>query len=491
MATTNVTLASGNRVKHSKVREAAFGVTPTSPAMKNLRVTNSTLQPNIETVVSQELRTDRQIPDQTLVAVKASGDINFELSFAALDDFFEEVFQGVWLTKPAIVNTAAGTPISNATASTITVASGGGAFLANSLAMTAGFVNAANNLLGILVPGTGTTVVFTGATTFVTDASPQIGAAVRVVGKSGASGDIAATSTGLTSVILDFTTLSMAVGDWINIGGALAINQFATAANNSFARITSIKTNVILLDNLPAGWAADAGAGKFIYIFFGDSLVNGTTLWTSTIERNYTDQGTPTFEYYTGSATDKMSLSMSASQIITGSVSVVCQNASFLVSRAAGATDVLAPTYPVLNATSNFARIGLGGVVVSGPNYVMAATVEIANNISPNMALGNLGAVALTNGDFNLSGSLNVYFGDTSLLATLLSNAPTALNFIISDTLNTNESYILSMPQVKLSSGTINDVSKNRAVMQAIGYRAILSPTYGYTAKITRFWFTA
>ena len=108
MATTGVTLASGNRVRHAKCRETAFGVTPTSPALKDLRVTTSTLNPNIETVMSQELRTDRQIPDQTTVAIKAAGDINVELSFNALDDFCEEVLQGAWATKPGSANTAAG-----------------------------------------------------------------------------------------------------------------------------------------------------------------------------------------------------------------------------------------------------------------------------------------------------------------------------------------------------------------------------------------------
>jgi hypothetical protein len=489
MATTGVTLASGNRVSHKKVRETAFGVTPTSPAMKALRVTSSSLQPNIDTVVSSELRTDRQIPDQTTVAVKAAGDLSVELSFNALDDFIEEVLQGAWVTKPVITNTGAGTPISALSTTTATVASGGAVFLAGMIVQTSGFALAANNKTAVVASSTGTTVVFP-ASTFTADASPQAGATLRVVGFQGASGDITATASGLGSTTLDFTTLGISVGDWINVGGLLTANQFATAANNTYIRVTNVAAHALTCDNLPTGWTTDAGTGKTISVFYGDSLINGTTVWTSTIERAYADQATPTFEYYTGSVTNGLNLSLSAGQIITGSVAMISQNAAYQTSRVSGATDIAAPTYPVLNATSNFGRIGVGGASLAGPNYIMAATVDISNNVTADFALGTLGAVGMTNGDFNVTGTLNVYFGDTTLLANLLNNAATSLNFILNDGNSPREAYVIDFPQVKYTSGQINNVAKNQAVMQSIGFRAVLSPTYGYTSKVCRFWYT-
>lgn len=489
MATTGVTLASGNRVKHSKIREASFGVIPTTPAMKNLRVTSSTLQPNIDTVESNELRTDRQIPDQTTVAIKAAGEINFELSFNALDDFFEEALQGAWANKPVIANTGAGTPISALSTTTATVSAGGAAFLANMLVQTSGFALAANNTVAQVASSSATTVAFP-ASTFTADASPQTGATLRAVGIAGASGDITATSTGLGSTALNFTTLGISPGDWIKVGGSAAGDQFATAVDNAFIRVTAVAANVLNCDNLPTGWTADAGTSKTIWIWFGDTVTNGTTLWTSTIERVYTDQATPTYEYFTGSATNTLNLSLTASQIITGSAGMICQNWSDPTVRTAGATDVLPPTFPVLNATSNFGRIGLAGDALAGPNFIMSATAAISNNITADFALGNLGAVGMNNGDFNFTGNINAYFGDTTIISSLVNNAATALNFRISDVNSPKESYIIDLPQVKLTSGQINNVAKNQAVMQAIGYRAVLSPTYGYTCKITRFWYT-
>ena len=489
MATTGVTLASGNRVSHKKCRETAFGVTPTSPAMKSIRVTGSSLQPNFDTVVSAELRTDRQIPDQTTVAVKAAGDLAVELSFSALDDFIEEVLQGAWVNKPVIANTGTGTPINALSTTTATVASGGAAFLAGMIVQTSGFALAANNTVAVVVSSTATTVVFP-SSTFTADASPQSGATLRAVGIAGASGDITASASGLASTALNFTTLGISPGDWIKIGGAATANKFATAVNNAFVRVTAVAANALTCDNLPTGWAADAGTGQTIWIWFGDTLTNGVNLWTSTIERVYTDQGTPTYEYFTGSATNTLNLSLTASQIITGSAGMICQNWSDPTTRTSGATDVSPPTYPVLNTTSNFGRIGLAGATLASPNYIMSATVAISNSITADFALGNLGAIGMTNGDFSFSGDINAYFGDTTILATLVNNSATALNFRITDSNSPKDSYIIDLPQVKLTSGQINNVSKNQAVMQAIGYRAVLSPTYGYTTKICRFFYT-
>ena len=181
-----------------------------------------------------------------------------------------------------------------------------------------------------------------------------------------------------------------------------------------------------------------------------------------------------------------MTLTLAAGQIITGSVSMVAASASYQTTRKSGATDLAPPTYPVMNATSNIARLGFAGSVIS--DYVMQATIDIDNSITQSMAVGTLYAVGLVNGDLNVTGTLNAYFEDITLIQDLLNNSATSLNFVIADPLNPQEAYILDLPQAKLTSAQVNDVAKNRAVMQSIGFRAVLSPTYGYTAKLIRFW---
>ncbi|MFX9185023.1 hypothetical protein ABTN69_19710, partial [Acinetobacter baumannii] len=70
----------------------------------------------------------------------------------------------------------------------------------------------------------GSTNITYPAATFVAETAPiPVGASVRVVGFQGASGDIAAVTSGgngLSSTALDFTTLGngVAAGRWVYIG---------------------------------------------------------------------------------------------------------------------------------------------------------------------------------------------------------------------------------------------------------------------------------
>ena len=60
-------LQSTNRVKLSKVRETIFGVIPANPVFKAVRETSSSLSANPKTVISSEIRPDRQVTDLVLV----------------------------------------------------------------------------------------------------------------------------------------------------------------------------------------------------------------------------------------------------------------------------------------------------------------------------------------------------------------------------------------------------------------------------------------
>jgi len=193
-------LQSTNRVAIAKVRETTFGVTPATPAFKAIRETSSSLAVNPQTVVSNEIRSDRQVPDLILTALQAGGDVAGEMSFAAMDDDLEEVLQGSWTSLPLQA-------VSALTTTTATVASGGAAFKAQMLVLTSGFATPANNGLFVVSSSTGTTVVFPAAS-FTAEASPPAGAQIQVIGFQGASGDLVADATSgnhLTSTELDFT----------------------------------------------------------------------------------------------------------------------------------------------------------------------------------------------------------------------------------------------------------------------------------------------
>lgn len=479
-----VDLQSTNRVKIARVREVTFGVTPASPAFKAIRTTG---QPNLgatpTTVTSAEIRSDRQIKDQILVDTVAGGDLPGEMSFQSMDDDLEEALQGTWTNMPNAAVSALST-------TTATIASGGASYKAGMLCLFSGFANATNNGIFPVVSNTGTTVVFTAAT-FTAEASPPAGASIRVVGFNGASADIVAVTSGgnaLTTTALDCTTLGLIAGMWAKVGGATSGLQFATAANNDFVRISAIAAGKLTLDRVPSGWTADTGTGKTVQLFFGDFLTNASTKRSNTIERQYLDHSPVSYELLTGQTLDKFGIVAKSAAVVTVSRTYMGAAASISTTRTAGATDVAAPTNDVLNASSNVGRIGFNSSVITGPNYVMEAQINIANNLRRQTAVGTLGAVGIGNGEFSVSGSLNTYFGDKTVLDKVLANTLTSFDIRLGRTDSNNESLVFDMPSIKLSSGSPAVSGKNADVMLQAGFQAILDATYGYTLSVGRFW---
>ncbi|MBS7696269.1 MULTISPECIES: phage tail tube protein [unclassified Chelatococcus] len=483
-------LQSTNRVKLAKVREITAGVTPPNPAFKEILQTSSGLNAAPQTVTSNIIRSDRQVADLILVGLQIAGDVGGELAFGAADDDFEEALQGTWASKPAIVVATVDTEISDVTATTVTVASGGAAFKAGHLVAMSGLPTPANNKLARVTSSTATTIVFPAAT-FAIEADPiPVGAAARVVGFEAASADVAAVTAGgngLTATALDFTTLGLNVGEWVKIGGTAAGTQFATGANNGWARVSAIAAGKLSFDQVPAGWNADTGTGKTIQIFTGDFLKNGTTKRSSTFERQYLDHSPVSYEYFRGLEVNTLSINAPAQQIATYTKGYIGREAEIVSSRASGATDVPSTAGDVLNTSSNVGRIGIGGVEVTGPNFVMSATIEINNNLRAQNAIGSIGAVGIGNGECSVTGTQELYFGDKSIYEAVLGNTPSNFSILFGREDGTRSSILIDLPYTKYSSGAPGVSGKNADVMLSANFQAIRHPTLGYTMAVQRF----
>ncbi len=486
-------MASTNRSKTSYVPEVTKGVIPNNPAFKTLRLTKDGIVATPNRVTSNEIRADRQITEQILVALASGGDVGIELSFNAFDDMVEAALQGAWSNKPSITVATIDTEISDLSTTTATVAAGlGTPFKTGHLVFTGGFPTAANNgLLARVASSTSTTVVFP-ASTFTAETAPiPVGAFLRVVGFQGTSGDLVATTTGgnaLTATALDFTTLGLSVGEWLKVGGDAAGSQFGTGANNSWCRISAIAANRLSFGIVPTGWGADAGAGKTIQVFCGDFLVNGTTQRSFTFERQQQDIAAPSYEYFTGQQVNTFALTLKAGEVIAGSLGTIGMSATLGTVRASGATDTAAPAYPVLNAASNVGRLAEGGVVVAGPTYVTEIGVNINNNLGEQKAVTSVSPVGVRNGELSVSGNLNAYFGDISLLSKVLNDTDTSLMFRANRADGNRESILVDIPAAKVS-GTSPIEAKNQDRMFTGTYAAKMHATLGYTIAAQRHWY--
>lgn len=103
-------IADSSRFQLRYVEEATWGTTPAS-ALKNFRCTSANLKQVNQTVVSDELRSDRQITDLVRVGVSATASVSFEMSYGTLDDFLEGALSSDWTTDTGFSGALSGTDL--------------------------------------------------------------------------------------------------------------------------------------------------------------------------------------------------------------------------------------------------------------------------------------------------------------------------------------------------------------------------------------------
>ncbi len=101
--------ADSNRARIRAIREdtSAWGVTPVSGVTRELRYTSSSVTAHKNTVISEEIRADRMVPDHIEVGANSQGDIGYEFSAGSHDDLMESFMYGTW-TRPMTFDSARG-----------------------------------------------------------------------------------------------------------------------------------------------------------------------------------------------------------------------------------------------------------------------------------------------------------------------------------------------------------------------------------------------
>src|SRR6185295_6669698 len=128
-------MATTNRVRLSSVKELTEGVTPTTPRMRLDRITSVALTAAPRFVDSQELRSDRMVPDsiETLLP-SGGGATNFEFSYpedaSPLSDDLASALYNPWTNTPTFFNDGTADSVitdAGTTSNTYAVTAGGAA----------------------------------------------------------------------------------------------------------------------------------------------------------------------------------------------------------------------------------------------------------------------------------------------------------------------------------------------------------------------------
>lgn len=466
-------MTDSNLTRVALIKETTLGTLPSTPRMRIARITGEGLNYAPQFFTSQELRSDRMRPDPVKINEETGGDFSFEWSYppplSAASAIIESAMLSTWTetnsrdndgTADSVI-TDIGTTANQLTCTT------GTAFVIGQLVRTTGFTTAANNTVAKVTTG-GATSYVASAGGYVAEAAPPATARAKVVGCEGVAADIVATATGLTCTTLSFTGVGITVGMWIKIGGTTAGQQFATAANNGWARVTAVSATAITLDNRPAGWSSDTGTGKTIRLFFGDRIINGTTLLGLSIEKGFLGQTTPTYVLQKGNAVDQLSLDATTGGAVTGSAALLGMTSSQGTS-ANGSTYAAAPTGLVFTSNVSVASITIGGTSVGSPAWARSFQMQLANNLRRITAVGNVGAVSIGKGALAVTGQVEVYFGNNTLFASLL--AGTATDIVARFTAS-SQAFITELPRVTFTGGSPNAGGQDQDVTLPMTFEA-------------------
>lgn len=459
----------------------------------------------LSTVARAPIDPSRQNKKGTITDLDASGGFNIDFTKSNLTRLLQGFFfaDARELPNTKALNAAA-VALTGVTASskTYAAASGLGSFAALQLIYASGFSNATNNGLKTVASSTAGTVVVN--ETLIDEAAPPAAAKLQTVGFQFASGDISmAVTSGVPSLVAtaaDFTTLpGLIPGLWVFIGGDAAGTAFAN--NVGYARIKSIAAKAIVFDDTTFTPATEAGTGKTIRLFVGTVIKNEKTpslikRRSYNIERQLGSGPTSTqAEYLEGAVANEFTLNIpQADKLNVDLTFVACDNtqrsgaAGDKIKSATLGTLVPALGEDAFNTSSDIRRIKMAILdpATSRPTplfgYVTEAKLSVANGVTPNKAVGTMGAIDTSAGNFVVSGSVTAYFTSVAATRAIRNNADVGLSEII---VSKNAGMIWDIPLLGLGGGRLN-VEKDAPITVPLEPQAAECPN-GYTLMYVNF----
>lgn len=411
-----------NRTALRYAIESVFGTTPTNPAFKELRYTGESINFNQSSVVSNEIRADRNVGDTVRVDADVSGDVNFEMSFGTFDDLLSAALCTTFPAAPA------------GTAPTTSAATAG-----------AGTLPAATYYYQISAIGaTGVESLASAEVSFA--ALANTGVNVNWSAVAGATGyRIYGRSTGGAKRLLKQVG---AVTTWLDDGSITPAGDTLPVANTSVIR-------------------------------------NGVDLRSFTFQKHFQDLAVPTFQNFTGCRIGGMSFEFQPGQILTGTMMIMGLSSAQSSSQNSGATvTYLGAGKDVMNSVSNLLNLKKNGVAMT--SSIMKLGLSLNNNLRGQKAIGTLGNKGIAIGKCDVTGDVEIYFENGNEYQDFLDNDAFSISWRLVDPANAGNYYEITLPRVKFETGTITAGGLDQDLMISGTYRATFDPTENCTILITK-----
>ena len=348
----------------------------------------------------------------------------------------------------------------------------------------------------------------------VLDATPNAAATLTTVGFQCDANDVDVDVTGtfpaLTSTTTDFTDLGVIPGEWVYVGGTLAASFFDNAANNGFKRVRTVVAARLEFDKSDLAMVIETGADETIEIYLGRVLKNENDASGLIMRRTYQLErqlGAPDdtllaeiqAEYIEGAVPSEATLTIPSASKMTANISFIGGDSSTVD----GPTSLKTGTRPAVvedeayNTSSDFSRIRLA-VHVDGTEaptalFAFAQNLEVTfnENLTPNKAVGTLGAFEISHGTLNIGGSITAYFADVASIEAVKNNDNVTLDFAcVKGATGSKAGFVFDLPLITLGDARLN-VVQDQAITLPLDMEAataaLIDSTLDYVALFTFF----
>lgn len=215
--------------------------------------------------------------------------------------------------------------------------------------------------------------------------------------------------------------------------------------------------------------------------FATNNLTNGISQQPMTIEKTYEAGATDVFVRHTGMVANTFNLEAVARQKVTASVDFLGGGGSTGSAILTGATYTAAPTGAIMQTSTGFASLSMTGI--TSPK-VMSVRLAVNNNLREQPVLASLYSAGIGSGRFEVTGSVEFYLENSSIIDLFLAGTATSLSFTIGTV--TAEKYTFNCPNIELENVQHSAGGNDADVMLRADFRALYNSGISGTMRITR-----
>lgn len=215
-----------------------------------------------------------------------------------------------------------------------------------------------------------------------------------------------------------------------------------------------------------------------------ETLKNGTTLYSYSIQKQFADAdgANGVYQTFTGCRVGSWDVSIATGAVVTTKFGFMGLGSATATTQIAGATFPAGSTTNVMSGVSSVLSIKENNIT-STLSY-NKIDLKLTNNLRPQRAIGSLANVGIALGKLDLSGSVEIYFNDKTVLDRYL--AGTA--FSMSWTLQASDQSTLkfTLPNCKFESGQVVSGGEDQDIMFSGNFRALRDSTTSCMIQLDR-----